>query len=66
MTTGGNWKYFLNKRTFAEVVERITRNIYVDASVISALNCKGLIIIVIVILLLTNVYGLITPFKASY
>ena len=51
---------------FAEVMERITRNIYVDASVFSALNCKGLIIIVIAILLLTNVYGLITPFKASY
>lgn len=47
-------------------MEHITRNIYVDASVFSSLNCKGLIIIEMTIITLTNVYDLITPFKASY
>ena len=34
--------------------------------VFSSLNCKDLIIIEMTIIMLTNVYGLITPFKASY
>lgn len=51
---------------FAEVMEHIARNIYVDISVFSSLNCKGLIIIEMTIIILTNVYGLTTPFKASY
>lgn len=48
-------------------MEYITGNIYVDASVFSSLKWEGLIIVMIVIIILTtNVYCLITPFKVSY